>query len=596
MNQTVTANIGGIVFHIDIDAYEQLQAYLKAIASYFNHSEGKEEILTDIELRIAELLKEKSAHEHQVITSVDVDVVIKTMGEPAQFDERDNNDTEDRTTNNASSRSKRRKVFRDPDDRYIGGVCSGIANYFELQSIWVRLLFLFAFFGFGTGLILYLILWALIPEAKTAAEKLKMKGEPINAGNIGKIIDEELNKMKTSVRDFTKKRSDINSDAFFQKLMFWLERFFHFIGNLLGTLIKLVAQIARTVFKVIGTVLGGVFLVLGLLLFLTLVTSLFNSTSLLAVTSGGFHYYAPKELLAYLTLDPNHWLFVIVGGALLVGLPILLIIYVGLKLLFPDQLKIKHKAVAPSLFALWILGLVVVVVLGFQVAMEFKDHARVDEKIALPIPENKVLTVKLNSQLFEDELDNNFDAKYSFEMWENGERIHLFRFHHLLFQPDHRGDHLIGLPRLRIKRSKSDQMELQLIKEAQGATHEAAEKRARSISYSYALHNDTLTLDPLFRLLENEQLFRGQDLDIVLHLPANTIVKLSEETNRLRPSIYFNYGLSNGDFWKHVPSRLGGHNWLVTNENFKCLSCPDMELDDLDSNQIKIVTQFESMH
>src|SRR5690606_10090232 len=124
MNKTITANISGIVFHIESDAYEKLNRYLQTIRRYFEKSEGAEEIMSDIEARIAELFKEKLKNEREVVTMEDVDSVITIMGEPEQYMD---SDSEDFDTGYSSYGQKTfsKKLYRDTDDRVLGGVCSG---------------------------------------------------------------------------------------------------------------------------------------------------------------------------------------------------------------------------------------------------------------------------------------------------------------------------------------------------------------------------------------------------------------------------------------------------------------------------------------
>tara|TARA_R110002073_G_scaffold27404_5_gene88466 strand:- start:906 stop:1496 length:591 start_codon:yes stop_codon:yes gene_type:complete len=196
MNKTVTANISGIVFHIEVDAYEKLNNYLNTIKSYFKSAEGADEIMADIEARIAELLKAGPA---EVVNMNDVNHIIETMGEPEQYiDEDAEPSASGKEKSKAGFMSKR--LFRDPDDNVIGGVCSGLGYYFGIDRIWFRVAFLIALFGFGTGIFVYLILWIIIPIPKTTAEKLEMKGEPVNIENIGNTIKEEFESLKKKSR------------------------------------------------------------------------------------------------------------------------------------------------------------------------------------------------------------------------------------------------------------------------------------------------------------------------------------------------------------------------------------------------------------
>ena len=142
MNKTININLGGFFFHIDEVAYEKLKRYLDAISrSLSDDPQGKNEIIADIESRISELLSEKIADARQVVNEGDIDDIIKIMGQPEDYA-----DTEETTYSSSSysysrNSSKTKKLFRDGDDKFLGGVASGIAHYFDVDVIWIRLAF-----------------------------------------------------------------------------------------------------------------------------------------------------------------------------------------------------------------------------------------------------------------------------------------------------------------------------------------------------------------------------------------------------------------------------------------------------------------------
>jgi len=184
MKKTVTINLGGLVFCLEEDAYQVLAFYLKRLENHFSKDPGKQEILNDIEARMAEHLKEKFSNPNQVVNIDEVNRVIGIMGEPSDIE----GDASKSQTTKSDSRSYRR-LYRDPDNRVIGGVCAGMGAYWNIDPIILRILFIIAFFCCG-GLLIYIILWIVIPTANTAAEKLEMRGEPVTAENIGKSFQE----------------------------------------------------------------------------------------------------------------------------------------------------------------------------------------------------------------------------------------------------------------------------------------------------------------------------------------------------------------------------------------------------------------------
>ncbi|MBL4605402.1 MAG: PspC domain-containing protein, partial [Flavobacteriaceae bacterium] len=189
MNKTININLGGYFFHIDEVAYKRLRRYLDAISkSLSDDPQGKNEIISDIETRISELLSEKITDARQVVNEQDISDVIKIMGEPEDYAESEEGYTETKQTYSRKQRSSGKKLYRDGDDKFLGGVAAGIAHYFDVDVIWIRLAFILFFIGGGFSLLLYIILWVLLPEAKTTAEKLQMEGEPVNIDNIEKKI------------------------------------------------------------------------------------------------------------------------------------------------------------------------------------------------------------------------------------------------------------------------------------------------------------------------------------------------------------------------------------------------------------------------
>ena len=201
MNKVLNINLGGYPFTIDDDAFEHLENYLDTIHHHFQKSEGYEEITSDIEARMAELFQDQLSG-RAIVTIRDVEACIAIMGTPEEFgaepieEEEDFYEKSETNTNTSEARTEYKtgkRLFRDPDDQTVGGVCAGIAAYFGVEDpVWIRLIFVIGFFTGTIGLWVYLILWAILPEAKSAGDRLSMRGEPINVSNIGKIIEDEI--------------------------------------------------------------------------------------------------------------------------------------------------------------------------------------------------------------------------------------------------------------------------------------------------------------------------------------------------------------------------------------------------------------------
>ena len=190
MKKTLTINLGGTVYHIDEDAYILLDNYLNNLRYHFRKHEGADEIVHDMEDRIAELFNEYLHEGHQVVTIREVEAVIARMGKPEDLNdgsEEGETDSE-RAADADPSETATRRLFRDPDDRILGGVASGWAAYLGWDPTWVRLAFILIGLIFHGFIFIYLIAWIIMPLARTATEKLQMRGEPVNVDSIGKAV------------------------------------------------------------------------------------------------------------------------------------------------------------------------------------------------------------------------------------------------------------------------------------------------------------------------------------------------------------------------------------------------------------------------
>lgn len=201
MKKTVTINLGGVVFHIDDDACDRLSQYLSDLESRFPQ-EDRTEILRDIEVRMAELLNFKLQN-RDVVEINDVEEVIEVIGRPEQFDDESANETKEasaepksfsqETTTGKKKNFRARKLYRNSNDRMVSGVASGVAAYFDIDPVIVRILFVvLTLASFGWGILIYLILLIAMPEAKTKAQFLEMQGIEPTLENINNFHQEPV--------------------------------------------------------------------------------------------------------------------------------------------------------------------------------------------------------------------------------------------------------------------------------------------------------------------------------------------------------------------------------------------------------------------
>ncbi len=358
MKKTLTVNLGGTVFHIDEDAYRLLDNYLCNLKLHFRSQKGAEEIVDDIENRISELFLEKINAGSQVITLTDVEEIITRVGKPEDF----GTETEDKEekvdpTNSGNAKTSytytsHRRLYRNPDDKILGGVLSGLAVYWGWDTTVLRLIAVFLLvFGYGTLIPIYIICWLVIPEARTAAEKLNMRGEDITIENIGKTVTDGFEKVANGVNNY------MNSDkprTFIQKLG---DAFVSVIGFFLKACLVVLAIIFSPVLFVFA------------ILFIALVIA----TIAIAI-GGGALLYEMLPLVDWTPLASVSPLMTVVGslgGVVMVGIPLAAIIYTILRQIFhwsPMATGLKW-----SLFILWLLGVALFLInlsaLGWQLPL-----------------------------------------------------------------------------------------------------------------------------------------------------------------------------------------------------------------------------------
>ncbi|WP_430811736.1 MULTISPECIES: PspC domain-containing protein [unclassified Carboxylicivirga] len=218
MKKTVSINISGQMFYIDEDAYTRLRAYLDKIETTFRSQDSGDEIIADIESRVAEIFNERIDKEAGVVTLEMVDEVIATMGEPEQFDEGESDEKKSYTPpNTLVFRKPSRRFYRDVDNRVLGGVCAGIAAYFGIDVTLVRILTALFIIFTGVGLLIYLILWIALPPARTTAQKLHMRGERITIENIERSIRDEYDEVRRKFGTFKESATYKKGQSFFSR-------------------------------------------------------------------------------------------------------------------------------------------------------------------------------------------------------------------------------------------------------------------------------------------------------------------------------------------------------------------------------------------
>ncbi len=341
MKKTLTVNLGGTVFHIDEDAYRLLDNYLSNLKIHFRKEAGADEIIDDIERRISELFAEKLTAGSQVITITDVEEVIARMGKPEDMEAE--NDSEP-SVGNATRTTIHRRLYRNPDDKLLGGVISGMAAYLGWDVTLLRLLLLVVLIcGVGTLIPVYIVCWLVIPEARTAAEKLSMRGEAVTVENIGKTVTDGFEKVANGVNDYMK--SD-KPRTFLQKL-----------GDALVMVAGWFFKICLVIFAIICSPLLFVFgVVFVALLFAAVMVAIGGGAALISMFPT-FDVILPTSPLSAIVMY--------IAGILLVGIPLVSLVWAIFSLIF------KWQPMASGLkWTLVILWIVSAAVFGICFAMQ----------------------------------------------------------------------------------------------------------------------------------------------------------------------------------------------------------------------------------
>ena len=305
MKKTLTVNLGGTVYHIDEDAYKLLDTYLSNLRIHFCREEGAEEIVHDMELRISELFTDRLRDGKQVITIEDVEEIIAQMGKPEDLgDEADGGGetSKDGSTYSQTAKGPRR-LFRDSDNKVLGGVASGLAAYFGWDPTWVRIIFLILGISLKGFVIAYIIAWIVIPLARTVPEILAMRGAKINVVNIGRTVTDNFEKVNEYVHSGKPHSA--------------LQRIGEGIVGVAGVLIKFILIVLAICCAPIVFVI-----------FVVCFAMLMVATGLIAATPAVLYEVLPAVDWNAAGASPTVTIGLAVSGILVIGIPIIGLIHI----------------------------------------------------------------------------------------------------------------------------------------------------------------------------------------------------------------------------------------------------------------------------
>lgn len=493
MNKTIIININGTVFHIEEDAYEILKNYMTDVKRHFMNSADSLEITTDIENRVAEMFSDiLTAENKQVIVEQDVNTVIEQMGRVEDFDE-----IYDESNPSAGSTyysTTERRLFRDPDDHLVSGVCAGIANYFNIEPLWIRLAFALSFFFAGTGLLLYIILWIVIPKATTRADRMAMKGEKLNLQGFKNNLEEELsavrghlNNLHQEARPVIYKMRDFAGDFFTH-----LGRFFEGAGKMFIKLLGIVVLLACFA--------AAIGLVVMLIAFV------------------GFGQARYSHLFPINIIGSQHADYVYIAAFLTAFIPLLTIIIVLIGAVF--NTRSIGRSSGTTLLVVWLVALGTFVYYAMKTAEKFRSEGKISQVIDLKATPGNVYYLKLN------------DVKYLTH--DDSLRLDIKKnFNNMVIRNDDDDNDFDNEPRnvsLNIERSDVSHPVLVETFKAQGRDDEDALLNARNTKYIFTQKDSSLTFDDkLYRTNGDE--WHIERVELTLQVPLNSVLIIDEELN-----------------------------------------------------------------
>ncbi len=586
MKKNISINLQGIIFHIEEDGYEQLSRYLTSIRRYFSNYEGHEEIVADIELRIAEIFSGRLNPAKQVISLEDVEYLITRMGDVTDFEVIDPIDEEipgsGQQANTTYTAEGPKKLYRDINRKVIGGVCAGVANYMNFDPLWVRvffvllvvlgiisagvsaatgiiiyallwiampqsehlpettvkklfrdpedkklagvasgiakyfgvdvaairILFLILIFAGGFGVLAYIVLWIAMPEAVTLTERMQMQGDPVTLAGIEQSLKNNLNMRDSNGEENT-----------FAKIILLpirlISQIFNWLGSAIGPLLAVLLTIVR-----IGA--GIILLIISISLTIGLCTAFLVSTGVIEESQ----YLVIGDFPASVFLGGFPRLGLLAG--FVVGLiPLLLLAILSLSLL--TQRTFLRPIIGWSMFGVWLVGLFTLITSSIMFSTNFKRSGEVFTTRSFPVAMDKTLVL--------DAYDNNLDY-----------------------------DHIY----VDVQATNGNEVEVIQRAEAKGRTEEEAKQNARMISYRVLKQDSVIRFDNSYEFKKGA-IFRDQDLSIVLKLPQNKPLRLTRQ---------FAYMLPSGTFDREYShDKIVRNTWQVKGNQLECLTCASDTLD-----------------
>ena len=533
MDKTIKINLGGILFHIDEEAYKILRRYLQDIDSRLKGTPGGAETLDDIESRIAEIFQSQGGTAG-VISRDNVEAMISIIGKPEDFETSGESATEN-TTFTRSAYSK--KMYRNPDDSIISGVCGGIGTYLNIESVWVRLLFILFTCFFLVGLFVYVALWIALPVARSDAHKREMYGR-----------DDYAIALRIKETGYSSPSSGINYSG---SLPAGSK-----VGNAFNEVFRAIGKVLFIIVRIFLILVGISFILFGFFALVSFVMIFFfDYPGYFSTNSFGINLFYLPDFLNYI-VNPAIAPWILILTFIVILLPLLAIIYWGVKMIF--WFKSSDGIVSIVALILWVMSVAALSILLFNEGISFSETARsVSEVVIEKAPQELYIITEHKVS------DLNYDKEISFHEED----------YNVYFIDDNKGLY-IGAG-LNINASDDKSMKMNVRKRSSGRSRTDATRKAEGLLYNYRVTGDTIFLDEYFTFPEGTK-WSFDDVRVTIDIPEGTKVYFDKTSEQmLLRQHYYNEEWTwiwDGEDKDMVRSGSQDNQWVMTEEGIRRIS------------------------
>ena len=532
MNKTISVNIAGFAFTIEEKAYDKLHHYLDSIRRKFVDEAERDEIMDDIESRIAELFQAQITTSKEVITTRDVEEVINIMGRPEdyisdEFEENEKTGSHRERFESTYEDTTQKRLFRDEDGGMVGGVCSGLGYYFNIDPTLVRIIFVILTILGGSGILIYIVLLIVVPAARSTADKLQMKGRSVNLDSIKQHFNDIKNDLTDKARRVHLKKKVKQA---VDKSVHASSGFAHMISKIVG----------------IGFIIGSLFALF------VLMTIFFGETGLLPIV-GSENIEDLGTFIDILYPESGLHSLILLAIIIVTTLPLISILITGIKLMF--DIRKAYKPTATAGFILWVIAVAILTITGIELGMSFRSQGEINYTVPLENDSTTVLFVDISKDdIFSDHIELN-------QVWNYSE----------LIKAD-KDQIFIGFPQLRILQKKdSTNFSITMYKRSNGLSVKEAIDKAEKTQYDLQLKNDHLLLPAYYSFPAKDKL-RGQGVVVEIKVPLGKRLEFGNNIDRIGICV-------DGDNYdcRHPEQHYSNTSWHSEGTGMICSGCEHIQ-------------------